>query len=134
MRTIYLQKQELKILKYIKKNAPVAEPELTSKFYDFEHDRYYISSLIDRRDLNEEERQRREAEYYQNIDKDIPVGQQKPYEADFEYSPYHVFYSLTRAGQQYFDDKRRDAWSHWFPYTITTIIAIASLIAQFFGN
>lgn len=123
MRTIYLQKCELKILKYIKKNAPVAEPELIDKFDDFEHDKNYISSLIDHRDLNEEERKRREEEYYQNIDKDIPIGQQKPYEQDFEFNPYHVLYSLSREGRQYFDDKRKQSWSRWFPYVITTILA-----------
>lgn len=130
MRTIYLQKHELKILKYIKKNAPVSEPELINKFDDFEHDKNYISSLIDRRDLNEEERKHREDKYYQSLDKNIPVGQQKTYEQDFEDNPYHVLYSLSREGQQYFDEKRKESWSRWFPYVITTILAASSVIIQ----
>lgn len=127
---IFLQKSELKILKYIKKRGSVSELELRQKFKSFETDKYYISSLIQTRDLNEEESEMRRIQYYSSRDESIPVGLQEPYEDDIESNPYYITYTLSRAGYEYFYQKRHDAWLFWFPYGITTLIAATSVIVQ----
>lgn len=134
MRTIkiYLRKDELKMLKFIKKKKRVSEAVLLEKFNDFDSKRMNFSLLIIRTDEGEIEFGENKAKFYAS-QKGIPIGQQKNFPEEYEENPNKVFYTLSREGYQYFDDKTHERWLFWFPYTITTLIATASLLAQILG-
>lgn len=102
------------MLKFIKKKKRVSEAVLLEKFNDFDSKRMNFSLLIVRTDEGEKEFEEK-------------------FEEEYEENPSKVFYTLSREGYQYFDDKTHERWLFWFPYTITTLIAIASLLAQILG-
>lgn len=128
---LYFTKEETKTLKYIKKHKRVTEPMLKSKFPNFDNYRHYISSFIDRKDLNEEEFKRREFEFNkQHNGPKMPVSQAQQYQKDFEDDENKIIYSLSRQGYEYFYDKWHEALLFWLPYGITTFIALSSVILQ----
>lgn len=45
--------------------------------------------------------------------------------------PIYNSYKITITGNAYVEQKRRNFWGFILPYAITTLLAIASIIAQF---
>lgn len=41
--------------------------------------------------------------------------------------------SISRNGEEYIEHKQHDFWAFFFPYAITTLIAISGVIAQIIG-
>ncbi len=44
-----------------------------------------------------------------------------------------TYYQITIRGRDYVERKRKDAFSFWLPYTITTLIAVGSLALTLFS-
>lgn len=131
---IFLYKDEIKILKYIKrqtrKHVPISEAALMQKFNNFNKKYMNLSSLIVRNDTGEEEFIKRESKFYAS-QKNVNVNETLTFNELYVADPKKVFYTLSRQGYQYLYDKQHNTWLFWFPYTITTLIAIASIISQF---
>lgn len=119
------------MLKFIKKKKRVSEAVLLEKFNNFDSKRMNFSLLIVRTDEGEKEFEEKQTKFYAS-QTGIPLNKQEKFEEEYEENTNKVFYTLSREGYQYFDDKTHDTWLFWFPYTITTLIAIASLLAQIF--
>lgn len=118
-------KRELKILKYIKRNQPVSEPNLKRKFADFDLCYAYISNLIDIRDVSEEELERRRDEYFKK-NEGKPQNKFKGEFPEPENNPKNVFYTLSHEGESFFEGRLSKRLSFILPYGITTFIALIS--------
>ena len=106
-----MKKSEEKILRYIKRNPNVARKKLLKKFPNFDKEKRYLHGLYYVEDLEEV--------YYEEscCSEMEEVDSSK--------------YFLSREGEIYFEQKHEKLLLFWLPYSITTAIAIASLIAQF---
>lgn len=122
-------KREHAILKYIKKNQPVSEKDLRDKFTNFDLCITYISSFIVKRDTDEAKRQEDMIKFFDS-QRDVPVGKVKEYVSDLPINQHHILYTLSHCGEEYFEKKTHDAWLFWFPYAVTTIIAMVAVLSQ----
>lgn len=129
-------KKTYKILKYIYKNPNISKPELEKKFSDFEKYTGCISAYVAKTDKNVnhldkfvEEAQKlglTNGELNQYVSEHMASVQ----DADDDLL---ILYSTNLKFDEYREKKKHDTLLFWFPYTITTLIAIASLLAQIFG-
>lgn len=103
-------KREIKVLKYIKKHPDVTHKNLCKKFSSFKDDYNQISQYVSI-----------------SNPKLITINGLETGETQADDTST---YQLNRKGELFFEDKSNKFWNFVLPYTITTIIAISSLIAQ----
>lgn len=131
-------KKTYKILKYIYKNPNISKSELEKKFSDFGKYQSCISSYVSKTENNVDIERKTEEEL---IEEAYKLGLNNTELAKYvkEHTPDNVqnitnnsliFYSTNLTFEEYNEKRKHDTWLFWFPYTITTLIAIASLIAQ----
>lgn len=127
-----------KILKYIHKNPKIKKSDLLMKFSDFEKYQNCISEYVIVTDDNINlEKVEEETLIIEANQLGLSIGETSDYiknnKARTENSINNslILYSTNLNFNEYFEKKKHDAWLFWFPYTLTTFIAIASLIAQF---
>lgn len=134
-----MTKQHYKVLKYIHKHQPIRKSDVLKKFPDFEKYLTHISEYLDIEDQNKDIQKSVESQLVKEAKElGLNVGETSEYIQSYmpndNPNDSYIFYSTKLLFQEYLEKKRHDAWLFWFPYIITTIIAIASLIAQFCTN
>lgn len=131
-------KAAYKILKYINQNPNVSKLKLQEKFSDFEKYETYISEYVFKTNNNVDIEQNTEEKLIlkaQNLGFDI--SQTSKYIKENMENIKNVtdngliLYSTNLRFDEYKENQTYNAWLFWFPYTITTLIAIASIISQF---
>lgn len=109
-----MRTRDYKVLKYVKRHPEVTKKKLYEKYSFLESDYRYISVFL----------------YIENqepeFDNGMPTGRWIVTD--------NSTYALNHSGYEQLEKKRHDTWLFWFPYIITTLIAIASLIAQFYAK
>lgn len=130
-------KKTYKILKYIYKNPNISKSELEKKFSDFEKYQSCISSYVSINDTNEDIEE--ETRHKLNLECQklgLKIGESAEYVSKHMANVQNItddsliLYSTNITFDEYHEKHKRDTWLFWFPYTITTLIAIASLLAQ----
>ena len=128
-------KKELKLLKYIDKKGRISRNKLLEKFPELENLQHYIGRYIIIEDELEIPRREQEekliieshemgmniaetSQYIENNIQDIPSDNDK------------IYYSINHDGLEFLQYKKQNLLSFVLPYTITTLIAIASIIVQ----
>lgn len=102
---------EMKVLKYIKRHENTTKKELCEKFNFFEDVYNQICC-------------------YAPYSGDQPVIDKNGNETgEYVWNDSSTF-SLNRQGIEFFQKRRNEAWVRWFPYAITTLIALSSIIIQ----
>lgn len=132
-------KRQYRILKYIYKNPEIKKSELMQKFSDFEKYEKSISEYVlvtDKNfDVESEIREKLSCEAMQkhmnNSEISEYINQNIPKDIQNTTNNSLIFFSANLKFQEELENRRRNAFLFWFPYSITTIIAIASLISQF---
>ena len=103
--------KEMKVLKYIKKHENTTKKKLCKKFPYFE-DVY------------------NQIKCYAPYEGNQPVKDKNGNETgEYEWIDLSTF-SLNREGINFFKQRRNEAWVRWFPYAITTLIALSSIIIE----
>lgn len=131
---------EYRILKHIRKNPNITRKNIIEKFDKFEKYENSISDYVFKDDKNADKSPEPKEEIIASISRsNIPIGMQAGYldentsDAQIESNDSLIFFSTNRYFELEVERRRREAWLRWFPYTITTLIAIASVIARFFS-
>ena len=105
---------EYKLLKYISKHPDVSFKKLKNKFRKFEN----LTTTLRRLDTYIEWSKMEESANENNI----PTGN------------YHFVddstFNISRNGEELIEKKNHEFWSFFFPYAITTLIAVASVVVQ----
>lgn len=135
-------KQQYRILKYIYKNPRITKSSLLKKFYDFEKYKASISEYVHEENENKDiESKIRDSLIADTNGKGMSMSEIENYVKNNMPEDIQniidnslIFFSTNLKFQEYFEKKRHDTLLFWLPYTITTIIAIASLIARFYGK
>lgn len=105
-----MRTREYRVLKYIKKHPKVTKEKLYKKFDFLKDDYKYVSEYV----------------YISDLQPDVVDGV-------VTYSWVAVdtsTYELNHLGEEQLERKQHDACLFWFPYIITTIIALASVVIQ----
>lgn len=133
-------KKTYKILKYIYKNPNISKSELEKKFSDFEKYQSCISSYVSVNDTNKDIEEETRSKLNLECQKlGLKIGESAEYVSKHMANVQNItddsliFYSTNLTFDEYHEKRKHDTWFFWFPYTITTLIAIASLLAQIFG-
>lgn len=129
-------KEHYKALNYIRRKNKVTETELYQKFPEFKDYSCKISSFYNKEDNN--------AKIYSEIEEKLVLKTSELNMTMAESSEYihthmpelkHnsdlVTYQVSDNFLEFYEQKREKLLLFWLPYSITTLIAIASLIAQF---
>lgn len=128
-------KKTYKILKYIYKNLNISKSELEKKFSDFEKYQSCITAYVTKIDKNENCLDKFVAEAQSlgltNGELNQYVSERMANVQDID-DDLLILYSTNLTFDEYHEKRKHDTWLFWFPYTITTLIAIASLLAQIF--
>lgn len=131
-------KRTYKILKYIHKNPNISKSKLLKKFSDFEKYQNTVSEYIVMTDTNKFFEQDKtenliiEAEQLGlNMLEVSDFIKNHSKESTISHDDSLVFYSTNLKFDEYLENKKHKDFLFWVPYTITTILAIASLIVQF---
>lgn len=105
---------EYKVLKYIYKHPDVTFEKLTTKFCKFEN----LNTTLRRLDSFIEWSKMEESVDENNIS----TGN------------YHFVndsaFNISRNGEELIEQKQHEFWAFFFPYAITTLIAVSSVIVQ----
>lgn len=103
---------EYKVLKYISRHENCTYQNLKTKFRKKDIDQIlpYINEYIDGDAMKE-----------QMVD--------GIYNSVFKYDSDAKF-RLSRSGEELIERKRHEFWAFFFPYAITTLIALSSVVAQ----
>lgn len=133
-------KKTYKILKYIYKNPNISKSELEKKFSDFEKYQSCISSYVSVNDTNEDIEEETRSKLNLECQKlGLKIGESAEYVSKHMANVQNItddsliFYSTNLTFDEYYEKRKHDTWFFWFPYTITTLIAIASLLVQILG-
>ena len=126
-------KETYRILKYIYKNPQITKSELLAKFPDFEKYKSTIKPYTIKDDKNEDKEanaelkliQEASAQHLSNINVEKYVKKNMPDVKNITDNSL-ICYSTNFVFEEYMERRRHEAWLFWFPYTITTIIAVIS--------
>lgn len=132
-------KKTYKILKYIYKNPNISKSELEKKFSDFEKYQSCISSYVSVKDTNKDIEEETRSKLNLECQKlGLKIVESAEYVSKHMANVQNItddsliFYSTNLTFDEYYEKRKHDTWLFWFPYTITTLIAIASLLDQIF--
>lgn len=123
-----------KILKCIYHNPNITKEEILNKFPEFEKYKNCISEYVYITDNNidivgtYEEKLILEAERLNlNVSEMSSYIEENMPDEENVIDNKLILYSTNLKFDEYYEKKIHDAWLFWFPYTVTTLIAIASL-------
>lgn len=104
--------EEYKIMKYIYKHKNCTYQMLESKFPKEDMYEYLVR-------------------YSSYFDGDAPTEQMtnNVYNGEYKYASTAKVI-VSHAGEEYIEHKQHEFWAFFFPYAITTLIALSSVIAQ----
>lgn len=124
-------KQHYRVLKYIHKHKGIDKAKLLKRFPDFEDSLIYISKYLYVEDENKKDLEiikghlsKKANELKLNSNQRLEYIESNMLK--FTYDDSVVFYSTKLSFQEYLEKKRHDTWLFWFPYTVTTVIAVIS--------
>lgn len=133
--------REYEMLKHIYKHPRVTKSVMLKKFPDFEEYRSIVSEYAFVDDENKDTKAETQEELLQQANQmGFTIGETQEYVKSNMSGTKDVaddsliFYSAKRILRLYIEEKRRKFWSFALPYGITTLIAIASVIARLFGK
>ena len=123
-----------KILKCIYRNPNITKEKLIRKFPEFEKYTNSISEYVIVTDNNidivgaYEEKLIKEAEQLNlNLSKRSSYIEENMPVVKNVIDNNLILYSTNMKFDEYYEKKKHDAWLFWFPYIVTTLIAIAAL-------
>lgn len=111
---------EYKVLKYIYRHPDVSFKKLKKKF-----SKLNLSIVL-----------RRQGHYLEWTKLEETQDKNGAYTGNYQFSDDSIFY-VSYSGEEYIEKKQHDFWTFFFPYAITTLIAISSVIIDllnFFCN
>lgn len=130
-------KKTYAILKYIYKNPNISKSELLRNFPDFETYEQCISAYIYVTDNNTDIVSEIDTKLrVEASNKGLNMSEASKYVANNMPDIQNVtdnnliIYSTNLAFDEYHEKRKRELLLFWLPYSITTVIAICSLIAQ----
>lgn len=129
-------KSSYKMFKYIRKKGRITETSLSAKFPDFMELLHNNSCYYRKEDKNDEIFSEIETKLAQKTNE---LRMNATESSDYIHShmpelsnnPELVTYEVTDKFLEFYEQKKEKLLLFWLPYSITTAIAIASLIAQF---
>ena len=133
-------KKSFKILKYIYKNPGVTKERLVQRFPEFDKYRKFISDYV----IVEDKNINIESEYEEKLlleaqKKNLNISETAEYVNNNmldilnAIDDKQIFYSVNLNFNEFYEKKKHEACLFWFPYIITTLIALFALIAQIKG-
>lgn len=133
-------KKSYKILKYIYKNPNISKSELLRKFPDFEIYAQCVSAYVYKIDNNQNiVRDIEDQTCFEMANKGYNLSEISDYISKSASNMQNITdsnlitYSTNFKFEDYFEKRKHEKWFFWLPYSITTFIAIISLIVQIFG-
>lgn len=127
-------KKTYKILRHIHRNPNITKEKLNKNFADFEKYHNTISDYVNVVDENIDYEQLCEEKYILDAEKrELNISESAKYVENKMQGIKNVtddtliYYSTNLKFDEYCEKKRHDALLFWVPYTITTVLAIASL-------
>lgn len=123
-----------KILKYIYRNPNITKEKIVKKFPEFEKYKKCISEYVLVTDNNvdivekyEEKLIMEAGQLNLNISEMSAYIEENMPDVKNVIDNNLILYSTNLKFDEYYEKKRHDAWLFWFPYIITTLIAITSI-------
>lgn len=123
-----------KILKYIYHNPNITKEEILKKFPEFEKYKNCILEYVLVADNNIDIVGTYEEKLFKEADRlNLNVSEKSSYieenmpDEENVIDNKLILYSTNLKFDEYYEKKIHDAWLFWFPYTVTTLIAIAAL-------
>ncbi len=123
-----------KILKYIYRNPNITKEKVLKKFPEFMKYEKCISEYVIVTDNNVDIVEKYEEKLIMEADQlNLNISEMSSYiernmpDIKNVIDDRLILYSTNLKFDEYYEKKKHDAWLFWFPYIITTLIAIAAI-------
>lgn len=130
-------KTTYKILKYIYKHPSTTRATLLNNFSDFKTYENTINDYVTKVDKNRDLEQEAVEKLFEEASRlNMPIGEQSEYVRNHMPDIQNVTdnslisYSTNLNFEEHLEKRRHDRWLFWFPYIVTTVIAIVSVVVQ----